>query len=62
MEPPPQKLFDPARDVIQFRRLVRKSVHFLGLAVGVRVSGATSTRIRLPATICACPSVRLRSI
>ena len=39
---------DPARDVIQFRRLVWKSVHFLGLGVAEAVSGNTSTRTRLP--------------
>ena len=48
MEPPPQKLFDPEKSR-------RNKAYFFGLAVAEAVSGATSTRIRLPATICACP-------
>jgi len=50
MEPPPQK------------KSRRNQAYFLGLAVAEAVSGATSTRIRLPVTICTCPPVGPRSI
>ena len=50
MEPPPQK------------KSRRNQAYFLGLAVAEAVSGATSTRIRLPVTICTWPPGGPRSI